>query len=170
MILGSLIGGILSVIALCVSIDQIGEARITLPSKYNLDGTVSIENRVNSFTGRTEGSGTISGDVQPSYSYYGQISFDRPGKPWLCIASVISSAAALATLRRIYQIIRRRKSALNETDLIAMIAAGGGLMFFAGADTRNGSFLLGICVMAHAGIGYLAYTHWERVRAQLYKD
>lgn len=170
MILASLIGGTLSVIALCVSIDQIGEARITLPSKYNLDGTISIENRVNSFTGRTESSGTVSGDVRPSYSYYGQLSFDRPGKPWLCIASVFSSAAALAILRRIYQIIRRRKSALKETDFIAMIAAGGGLMFFAGADTRNGSFLLGIFVMAHAGIGYLAYTHWERVRAQLYKD
>lgn len=159
MILGSLIGVTLSVIALCVAIDQIGEARITLPSKYNLDGTISIENRVNTFTGRTEGSGTISGDVRPSYSYYGQITIDQPGKPWLCIASVASSAAALAILRRIYQIIRRRKSVLKETKTISMIAAGGGLMFFAGADTGNGSFLLGICVMAHAGIGYLAYTH-----------
>jgi len=168
MILAALIGGILSVIALCVSIDQIGEARITLPSKYNLYGTISIENRVNSFTGKTEGSGTVSGYVRPSY-YYG-VSFDRPGKPWLCIASVISSAAILATLRRTYQIIRRRKSALKEKEHIGMIAAGGGLMFFAGAETHDGSFLIGIWVMAHAGIDYLAYTHWERVRSQLYKD
>lgn len=157
-------------IALCVSIDQIGEARITLPSKYNLDGTISIENRVNSFTGITEGSGTVSGDVRPSYYYYDKVSFDRPGKPWLCIASVISSVAILATLRRIYQISRRRKTALAQAGFVAKLTAFGGLMFFAGAETRDGSFLLGIWVIAHSGIDYLAYTHWERVRSQLYRE
>jgi hypothetical protein len=25
-------------------------------------------------------------------------------------------------------------------------------------------------MMAYAGIGYLAYSRWERVRAQLYRD
>lgn len=43
-------------------------------------------------------------------------------------------------------------------------------MFFAGAETRDGSFLLGIWVIAHSGIDYLAYTHWERVRSQLYRE
>jgi hypothetical protein len=31
-------------------------------------------------------------------------------------------------------------------------------------------FTMGGVVIAYAGIGYLAYTRWERVRAQLYRD
>lgn len=29
---------------------------------------------------------------------------------------------------------------------------------------------MGILLMAYAGVGYLAYTRWERVRSQLYNS
>ena len=246
MILASLIGGTLSVIALCVAIDQIGRGKIRIPSSYRLSGNVStigtlagrsndvlsgtikgdlsgtgngsirgdisgslygsisgrddrfsgsldgktngdfrgsLSNRIDGevvgrmesntlsqFSGHTEGSGTMTADISPNYGYYSDVGIDQPGRPWLCVAIVAFAAAVLACLRRIYQIFRRRKTALAQAGIVAKLTAFGGLMFFAGADNRNGIFILGGVVMAYAGIGYLAYTHWERVRAQLYED
>jgi len=171
MICAALLGGILCAIALCISIDKIDKGRIVLPSKYYISaGTADIDIKVNRFTGRSEGSGTVAGDILPSNSFYNQVTIDPPGKPWLCVALVLLTAAIAAFLRRAYQITRRRKSAIESTAFVAKITAAGGLMFFAGADSRNGVFLLGLSIMAYAGIGYLAYTHWERLRAQLYKD
>jgi hypothetical protein len=171
MISAALLGGTLCTIALFTSIDKIDKGRIVLPSKYYISaGTADIDIKVNRFTGRTEGSGTVAGDILPSHSYFDKVTIDPPGKPWLCVASVFLTAATAALLRRVYQITRRRKSAIESTPSVAKITAAGGLMFFAGADSRDGVFLLGLCIMTYAGIGYLAYTRWERVRAQLYRD
>ena len=246
MILASLIGGTLSVIALCAAVDQIGRSKIRIPSSYRLSGSVSTtgtlagksndilsgsirgnlsgtgsgtirgdlsgslygsingrddrfngsldgrtngdfrgnldsnidgqvfgqmqSNTLSQFAGRTEESGTVTGDISPVHSYFDEVTLDKPGRPWLCVAFVLFSAAILTYIRRLYHIIRRRKSVIESTSFVAKLTAAGGLMFFAGSDGRDGLFLLGLCVMAHAGIGYLAYTHWERVRAQLYKD
>jgi hypothetical protein len=48
--------------------------------------------------------------------------------------------------------------------------AMAGLLYFAGNENLMGVAILGIVMMAYAGIGYLAYSRWERVRAQLYRD
>ena len=102
--------------------------------------------------------------------YKETVEFDGPGKPWLSLASVLLLAAFLTYIPRIYQIIRRKKQAIDSAKLTSQLMAIGGLCFFAGAEIYYGGFLLGALLMAYAGVGYLAYTHWERLRAQLYKD
>jgi hypothetical protein len=104
-------------------------------------------------------------------SYYSQnVDLNDPGKPWLSLASVFLLAAFLTYLPKIYKLIKRKSSALSRTKLNAQLMTAGGLCFYAGADINTGMFMLGGVVMAYAGIGYLGYTRWERVRAQLYKD
>ena len=104
-------------------------------------------------------------------SYYSQnVNLNDPGKPWLSLASIFLLAAFLTYLPKIYKLINRKCSALGTTKLNAQLMTAGGLCFYAGAEIKTGMFMLGGVVMAYAGIGYLAYTHWERVRAQLYKD
>jgi uncharacterized membrane protein len=56
------------------------------------------------------------------------------------------------------------------TTLHAKVMAMAGLLYFAGNENLMGVAILGIVMMAYAGIGYLAYSRWERVRAQLYRD
>ncbi len=148
-----------------------GDFRGSLNS--NLDGQVvgrMQSNTLSQFSGRTEESGTMTADITPSYSYYNENTFDKPGKPWLCIAIVLLGVAFLAYLRSAYQIIRRKKAAIESTAFMAKLISLGGLAFFAGADSYDGSFLLGLGLIVYAGIGYLAYTRWDRVRAQLYKS
>ena len=148
-----------------------GDFRGNLSS--NIDGQVFGQmqsNTLSQFSGRTEESGTVTADIRPGNNYFDEVTLDKPGRPWLCVSFVLFSAATLICLHRLYQIIRRRKSAIESTPFVAKLSAAGGLMFFAGADSRDEVFLLGLGIMAYAGIGYLAYTHWERVRAQLYKD
>lgn len=167
MIGATLLGVSLCTFAFCISISEIGRGKIVIPSKYYINaGTAEIDIKVSRLTGRTEGSGTVSGDILPSY--YNQVVIEPPGKPWLCIALILLAAAIVAIVRKSYHIIRRRKTAIESSPLIAKFTAFGGLMFFAGADSRDGVFLLGLGIMTYAGIGYLAYTRWERVRSQLY--
>ena len=104
-------------------------------------------------------------------SYYSKsVYLNDPGKPWLCLATVFLLAAFLTYLPKIYKLMKRKSSALSSTSLNAKLMTAGGLCFYAGAEINTGMFMLGGVVMAYAGIGYLAYTHWERVRTQLYKD
>jgi len=104
-------------------------------------------------------------------SYYSQnVNLTDPGKPWLSLATVFLLAAFLTYLLKIYKIIKRKKSAIGSTKLNAQLMTAGGLCFYAGAEINTGMFMLGGMVIAYAGIGYLTYTRWERVRAQLYKD
>jgi len=104
-------------------------------------------------------------------SYFNRaVTFDNPGKPWLCFAFLILACAFLLEARRAYQVAKRRKSACDSAALVAKVTAAGGVMLFAGAESRSGLLVLGLFVIAYAGIVYLAYTRLDRVRAQLYKD
>ena len=110
--------------------------------------------------------------VLPSERAYSRetVVFDGPGKPWLSLASILLLAAFVTYIPRIYQIIRRKKQSIDSAKLTSQLMAIGGLCFFAGAEIEYGGFLLGALLMAYAGNGYLAYTRWELVRAELYKD
>jgi len=115
--------------------------------------------------------GTVSFEIPNERSYYEKtVSFDGPGKPWLSLSSIILLAASLTYIPRIYQVFRRKKYVISSTKRTTQLMTVGGLCFFAGAEMEMGIFLLGLVLTAYAGIGYLAYTRWERVRAQLYKD
>ncbi len=111
----------------------------------------------------------FSSDAVSSYNARGQF-LDGPGKPWLCLAAIILLAAFLTYLPRMYLVCRRRYSVISSTKLTAQLTAAGGLCFFAGAETYYGTFFFGLLLMAYAGVGYLAYTRWERVRSQLYNS
>ena len=111
----------------------------------------------------------FSSDAVSSYYERGR-TLDGPGKPWLCFSAIILLAAFLTYLPRIYLVFRRRHSVISSTKLAAQLTASGGLCFFAGAETYYGTFFMGILLMAYAGVGYLAYTRWERVRSQLYNN
>ena len=148
-----------------------GDIRGSLNNSF--DGRVSGQmqsSTLSQFGGSTENSGTISGDITPEIGYNTIVYLDKPGRPWQRAAFVLLAAAALAQLRRIFQIIRRRKSAIESTPLVAKLMAAGGLVFFAGADGDGEVHFLGLWLIAYAGVGYLTYTRWERIRAQFYKD
>ena len=59
---------------------------------------------------------------------------------------------------------------MASTMLMAQLMSAGGLCFIAGAETYYGTFLFGFLLLAYAGMVYLAYTHLDRVRAQMDKD
>lgn len=162
MFMATIAGGLLCFVAVCLSAQQIDNGPIRLATKHDLSGTI--------YTSATLRTGTITADITPTYSYHNENTFDKPGKPWLCIAIVLLGVAFLAYLRRAYQIIRRKKAVIESTAFMAKLISLGGLAFFAGADSYDGSFLLGLGLIVYPGVGYLAYTRWERVRAQLYKS
>jgi hypothetical protein len=138
----------------------------------NLDGRITGQmssNTLTQFSGSTESVGTLSGDITPDYLYAPTTSFDPPGTPWLRLCTVLLIAAALCYLWRFLLIARRKQSALASTALVAKLTAAGGLAFFMGADGAYRSYVFGLLLLAYAGAGYLAYNHWTRVRAQLYR-
>jgi hypothetical protein len=98
------------------------------------------------------------------------VRFQKPNRPWLCVALVFLLSNVLLYLHRIYLISLRSKAAENMTTLHAKVMAMAGLFYFAGNENLAVGAILGTVMIAYAGIGYLAYTRWERVRAQLYKD
>ena len=124
------------------------------------------------FSGETESKGRLTGFIsdESQFSRRVSVSFPKPNRPWLCMAMIFLMFTSLAYLRRIYLIIRRKTKAIESTGLIAKTMAIGGLLYCSGQDRGDGAFLLGLIIMTYAGIGYLAYTHWERVRAQLNRD
>lgn len=113
----------------------------------------------------------VSFVIPAERSYYEKtVTFDGPGKPWLCLSSAILFVTFLSYIPTVYRLLRRKKSAIDSTNFTTQLMAAGGLCFLAGAETYYGTFLFGFLLLAYAGIGYLAFTRWERVRAQLYKD
>ncbi len=124
------------------------------------------------FSGEIESKGQLKGFIsdESQFSRLVSVSFPKPNRPWLCIALIFLIFTSLAYLRRVYLIIRRKTKGIESTDLIAKTMAIGGLLYCAGEDRGDGAFLLGLIIITYAGIGYVAYTRWERVRSQLYKD
>jgi hypothetical protein len=137
----------------------------TISGQIDTDGT-------SRFSGETEIKGRLTGFIsdESQFSRRVSVSFPKPNRPWLCMAMIFWIFTSLAYLRRVYLIIRRKTKGVESTGLIAKTMAIGGLLYCSGQDRGDGAFLLGLIIMAYAGIGYLAYTRWERVRAQLYKD
>ena len=124
------------------------------------------------FAGETESKGRLTGFIEDDarFSRTVSVSFPKPNRPWLCMAMIFWMFTSLAYLRRLYLIVRRKTKGIEGTGLLAKTMAIGGLLYCSGQDRGDGAFLLGLIIMSYAGIGYLAYTRWERVRAQLYKD
>ncbi len=122
------------------------------------------------------GRAKVSFMIPPSPSSYDRdpygrtVTFDDPGKPWLCLAAALLLLAFMSYIPRVYRIARRKKSAICSTKSTTRLMAAGGLCFLAGSELKYGVFLLGFLLVAYAYIGHLAYTRWERVRAQLYRD
>lgn len=113
----------------------------------------------------------VSFVIPAERSYYEKtVTFDGPGKPWLCLSSAILFVTFLSYIPTVYRLLRRKKSAMASTILTAQLMSAGGLCFLAGAETYYGTFLFGFLLLAYAGIVYVAYTRLDRVRAQLYKD
>lgn len=137
----------------------------SISGQIDTDGTSMFE-------GETESKGRLRGFIEDDARFRRtvSVSFPKPNRPWLCMAMIIWMFTSLAYLRRLYLIVRRKTKGIEGTGLIAKTMSIGGLLYCSGQDRGDGAFLLGLIIMAYAGIGYLAYTHWERVRAQLYKD
>ncbi len=178
MIASSVIGLALSIFlvrAVLTEIDN-SEIRFNVPTDFNLKGTISstgsIEGRSNSnrISADSESSGNMKATIEPNMYSGWSVRFHKPNRPWLCIALVLLLSNALLYLHRIYLIVLRSKAVENMTTLHAKVMAMAGLLYFAGNENLMGVAILGIVMMAYAGIGYLAYSRWERVRAQLYKD
>lgn len=95
--------------------------------------------------------------------------YDKPGRPFLCISMFIMAFACLMQVLKLYQIIRRKKSAIGSTMSAAKAMGIGAILCYAGSGDQFAAFLV-LSILPYAGIGYLAYTRWERVRSQLYNS
>jgi hypothetical protein len=178
MLASSAIGLALSIFlahAALIEIDN-SEIRFNVPTDFNLKGTISstgsIEGRSNSdrISADSESSGNMRATIERDMYSGWSVRFQKPNRPWLCVALVFLLSNVLLYVHRIYLILLRSKAAENMTTLHAKVMAMAGLLYFAGNENLVVGAIMGTVMIAYAGIGYLAYTHWERVRAQLYKD
>lgn len=140
------------------SLKEMKDERVTFtleaPTKFNLYADSTSK-------------GQTSGLILPQEPKFTFVQFIKPNTPWLRLAFLFMGVSLLAYLRRLYLIARRKQAALRSTPFLAMTLCLGGLTYCAGEDKGDVAFLIGGLVIAQAGIGYLAYTGWERVRSQL---
>ena len=177
MIASGFIGLILTSFAAHAALTEINnsEIRFIVPTDFNLKGTVSSTANFTVPEGLprykdTESDRYVKATIERNIGSGWEVRFQKPNRPWLCVALVLLLSNALLYLHRIYLIVLRSKAVDNMTALHAKVMAMAGLFYFAGNENLVGEAILGIVMMAYAGIGYLAYTRWERVRSQLYKD
>lgn len=125
-----------------------------------------------SFRGRSvELNSELSGDIKTSFlsnRHSDLNNYDKPGRPWLCISLFFMGYAILLQLWKLYEVFRRNCAAINLTATSAKAMSIGAILCFAGSGHEFATFLL-LSSLPYAGIGYLAYTRWERVKSQLYK-
>ena len=172
------IGLILTSFAAHAALTEINnsEIRFTVPTNFILRGTISSTADFTVPEGGlpryrdTESDRYMKASMGPIIDSGWEVRFQKPNRPWLCVALVLLLSNALLYLHRIYLIVVRSKAVDNMSALHAKVMAMAGLFYFAGIENLVGGAILGIVMMAYAGIGYLAYTRWERVRAQLYRD
>ena len=178
MLASSAIGLVLSVFLAHAALTEINnsEIRFIVPTDFILKGTISstgsIEGRSNSdrISADSESSGNMRATIERDMYSGWSVRFQKPNRPWLCVALVFLLSNVLLYVHRIYLMYLRSKAAENMTTLHAKVMAMAGLFYFAGNENLAVGAILGTVMIAYAGIGYLAYTRWERVRAQLYKD
>jgi hypothetical protein len=177
MLASSAIGLVLSVFLAHAALTEINnsEIRFIVPTDFILKGTVSskadfpVPEGLPRFSD-TESDRYVKASMGPKIDSGWVVRFQKPNRPWLCVALVFLLSNVLLYLHRIYLISLRSKAAENMTTLHAKVMAMAGLFYFAGNENLAVGAILGTVMIAYAGIGYLAYTRWERVRAQLYKD
>lgn len=177
MIASSVIGLVLSAFLAHAALTEIknSEIQFIVPKDFTLKGTVSSKADFPVPEGLprysdTESDRYVKGSMEPKIDNGWLVRFQKPNRPWLCIALVFLLSNALLYLHRIYLISHRSKAAEKMTTLHAKVMAMAGLLYFAGNENLVVGAIMGTVMIAYAGIGYLAYTRWERVRAQLYKD
>ena len=151
------------------------EIRFIVPTNFTLRGTISSTADFPVPEGLpryrdTESDRYMKAAIERNMGSGWEVRFQNPNRPWLCVALVLLLSNALLYLRRIYLIVLRCKAVENMAILHAKVMAMAGVLYFAGTENLVRGAIIGIVMMAYAGIGYLAYTRWERVRAQLYKD
>jgi hypothetical protein len=177
MLASSAIGLVLSVFLAHAALTEINnsEIRFIVPTDFILKGTVSskadfpVPEGLPRFSD-TESDRYVKASMGPKIDSGWVVRFQKPNRPWLCVALVFLLSNVLLYVHRIYLILLRSKAAENMTTLHAKVMAMAGLLYFAGNENLVVGAILGTVIMAYAGIGYLAYTRWERVRAQLYRD
>jgi len=177
MLASSAIGLVLSVFLAHAALTEINnsEIRFIVPTDFILKGTVSskadfpVPEGLPRFSD-TESDRYVKASMGPKIDSGWVVRFQKPNRPWLCVALVLLLSNVLLYLHRIYLIVLRSKAAENMTTLHAKVMAMAGLLYFAGNENLVVGAIMGTVMIAYAGIGYLAYTRWERVRAQLYKD
>jgi hypothetical protein len=177
MIATSAIGLVLSVFLAHFVLTEINnsEIRFIVPTDFTLKGTVSSKAGFPVPEGLprysdTENDKYVMASMERKIGRGWEVQFQKPNRPWLCVALVLLLSNVLLYLQRIYLIVLRSKAAENMTTLHAKVMAMAGLLYFAGNENLVVGAIMGTVMIAYAGIGYLAYTRWERVRAQLYKD
>jgi hypothetical protein len=117
-------------------------------------------------------SGDISGKAEARWDdndYDMSYNHDKPGRPFLCLSLFFIGYACVIQVLKLYQIIRRKKSAIGSTLSAAKAMGIGAILCYAGSGHQFAAFLV-LSILPYAGIGYLAYTRWERVRSQLYNS
>ena len=177
MIVSGVIGLLLSILTAHLALSEINdsEIRFRVPTNFDLKGTVTPTKgpeglpSYSSTVTEAESRRTVVATMETSMDGGWSVRFPKPNRPWLCIAFILLLSNSVLYVRHLYMLVRRSKGTTNLTDLHSKVMAASGLMFFAGNEQLAGSALLGIAIMAYAGLVYLAYARWERVRAQLYK-
>ena len=130
----------------------------TYAARFNINGNLSPDLR------------GIYAQVVPAEHEVYRAYFNKPETPWLKTAVVIFTFASIFNLQLLHLTIRRKQSAMKIQGIAAVLMIAGGTILFAGTNSQYSEPNLPVFVIAYASIGYLAYTRWERVRAQLYKD
>jgi len=159
-ILSALFSIMLSISAFSGAQDEISSGRIYLPANGTMDISATLE----------ENGRDIYGHVRPSRRGSESIALTKPELPWLKAATVAFIFAIVANIKLLYLIIRRKSAARDESKIVNVLIVIAATLLFAGANPQRDTPDLAIFLMVYACIGHLAYTHWERVRAQLYRD
>jgi hypothetical protein len=137
---------------------MLSKMHLTYAARFNINGSLSPDLR------------GVYAQVIPAESEVYRTYFNKPETPWLKTASVIFSLAIAVNLHLLQLTIRRKRSAMKMQEISALMMTTGGTILFAGTNSLYSEPSLAVFVIAYPGIAYLAYTHWERVRAQLHKD
>lgn len=137
---------------------MLSKMQSTYAAMFNINGNLSPDLR-----------GVYAQVIPAEHEVY-RTFFNKPEAPWLKTAVVIFAFALIINLQLLHLTIRRKYSAMKVQKIAAILMIAGGTILFAGTNSQFSESNLPIFVIAYPAIAYLAYTRWERVRAQLYRD
>ena len=137
---------------------MLSKMQSTYAAMFNINGNLSPDLR------------GVYGQVIPAEHAVYRTYFNKPETPWLKTAVVIFAFASIINLQLLHLTIRRKQLAMKMQKIAAALMITGGTILFAGTNSQFSESNLPVFVIVYPGIAYLAYTRWERVRAQLYRD